>query len=124
MSKPEIITTIELLHDINSLKEDIERALEEENLPLAEELERQLIYKQGLFDKQFEKKEPEIKIKPEDIRIDVFRPRTTGMHVQCLPNYVKIEHIPSGIVVTKCEMSQLRAKKECLAEIERLLEVW
>lgn len=124
MSKPEIITTLELLHDINSLKEDIEWALEEENLPLAEELERQLIYKQGLFNKQFEKKEPKIKIKPEDIRIDVFRPRTTGMHVQALPSYVKVEHIPSGIVVTKVGRSQLRAKEECLAEIEKMLEVW
>lgn len=124
MSKPKITTILELLHDINTLKEEIEWALEDENLPLAEELERQLIYKQGLFDEQFEKKEPKIKIKTEDLRIDVFRPRTTGMHVQCLPSYVKVEHIPSGIVVTKVGRSQLRVKEECLAEIEKLLEVW
>lgn len=63
-------------------------------------------------------------IKPEDLRIDVFRPPFKGMHVQCLPSYVKVEHIPSGIVVTKCERSQLRAKEKCLAEIKKLLEAW
>lgn len=63
-------------------------------------------------------------IKPEELRIDVFRPRTTGMHVQALPSYVKIEHVPSGITVTKKHRSQLKAKEECIAELEELLIGW
>ena len=63
------------------------------------------------------------KVKNEDIRIDVFRLDNGGLHVACRGSFVKVEHIPSGIVITEFGRSQLVSKNKCIERIEELLEM-
>jgi len=63
----------------------------------------------------------------KNLKVDVFtEDRTKGMHpAETMVNFVKIEHIPSRIVVTKAgRKSQLKVKNECMKELEILVGHW
>jgi protein subunit release factor A len=60
-----------------------------------------------------------------DLRINVFGNTKSGMHkAENNCRFVKIEHVPSGIVVTKYNKYQIDAKSEAMEEIEMLINIW
>jgi peptide chain release factor 1 len=70
-------------------------------------------------------KKAEIKIRPEDLKIDFYRASGPGgQHVNRRETAVRITHLPSGIVVTsQAERNQLQNKENALAILEaKLLE--
>ena len=63
-------------------------------------------------------------INPEDLRVDVLSCKPKQFMVGNNPTFVKIEHKPSKITVTKYNRSQYKAKEEGLEELEMLVEIW
>ena len=63
-------------------------------------------------------------IKPEELKIEILSCKPKQITVDKLPTFVKIEHIPSKITVTKYHRSQYKAKNECIEELEMLVEIW
>ena len=65
-------------------------------------------------------------LNPKDLKVDVLFHKLKGQVV--FPHrdqFVRIEHIPSGITVTKhSTKSQIRARDEGLEELEMLVEIW
>lgn len=65
-------------------------------------------------------------IKSDDIQVNTFfnqrRKQDVATQTEC---FVKIEHIPSGITVTKHSgRSQVKARDEAMEELEMLVEIW
>ncbi len=62
----------------------------------------------------------------KDIKVSTFLRRRKDMDVATITTqFVKVEHMPSGITVTKhSERSQVRAKADCIDELELLVELW
>jgi protein subunit release factor A len=64
-------------------------------------------------------------VNQSDLKINVFGNIKSGMHkAENNCRFVKIEHVPSGIVVTKYGRFQINAKNEAMEEIENLIALW
>lgn len=65
-------------------------------------------------------------MKAEDLKIDVIGPVRHEVDVCHIPDvFVKIEHTPSGITVTKhSRKGSVYAKDRAMEELEMLVEIW
>lgn len=61
-----------------------------------------------------------------DLKVDCFTRKRNVVDVCCIPTaFVKIEHIPSKIIVTKHNSrSLLKARDEAMEELEMLVQLW
>ena len=60
-------------------------------------------------------------IEPKDLKVDVINKPMGEVVVYPRKFFVKIEHIPTGITVSKIATSQLKAKEKCIQELEELV---
>ncbi len=60
-----------------------------------------------------------------DVKINTFFGKLKNPYDDpCYSNFVRIEHIPSGITVTKHSTSQIKARDEAMEELKMLVELW
>lgn len=59
------------------------------------------------------------------IKLDVIKSKSRYLNInENRDRFVRIEHIPSGITVTKYHKHQIEAKKLALVEINELIDLW
>ena len=63
-------------------------------------------------------------MKPEELKVELIPRKPRIVTVDNLPTFVKVEHVPSKITVTKYHRSQYKAKEEAIEELEILVELW
>jgi len=61
----------------------------------------------------------------EDIKIDIIKAKQLKS-ASNMSSFVRIEHLPSGLVVTEPSIvkSQVAAKDVALKKLKRLIEIW
>ena len=60
----------------------------------------------------------------KDLKVELLPSKPKVITVDNMPTFVKIEHMPSKITVTKYHRSQYKAKQEAIEELEVLVEIW
>lgn len=61
----------------------------------------------------------------DDIRVSIIKPKEVNLTVvENRHRFMQLEHIPSGIIVTKYNKVQHLAKKEAIGEMEELIKLW
>jgi len=63
-------------------------------------------------------------IKNKDVKLDTISIKQNGKSVDNQGSFVKIEHLNSGITVTKFDAIQIKAKNKAIDELESLLKIY
>ena len=60
-------------------------------------------------------------IEPKDLKVDIINKPMGEVVIYPRKFFVRVEHIPTGITVSKMSSSQLKAKEKCMQELEELV---
>jgi len=64
------------------------------------------------------------KMKNKDIKIDIIKKESSQINIENKGTFVRIEHLKSGITVTKFNKIQIKAKNKAIDELKLLLKIY